>query len=1078
MKMNAKISALSAAIALAVGLSTSAVAQETSSSMRGVVTGPQGAPAANTKVTVIHQPTGTVSEFVTNDEGVFSAKGLRVGGPYQIILDSDQFRDAVLEGVYLNLGETFRITRQLESADMERLVVSGSPMLVESSGASSSFGEETINNMPTLNRDLKDIARINPLVTINGAGEMTIAGGDPRTNSITVDGIGQNDDFGLNYGGYPTEQPPVSLSSIEQISVDAAPFSVKKGDFSGGTINAITKSGTNEFSGEFFYEYSSPDLKGDVEAIREIRDDRDRPVVDENGYRTYRNETVEPNQKVTTLGLSLSGPIIEDKLFFFTNYEEWDSTIELDYGFQGSGATNEFSISEETFNDFMAILNGPRYNLNDSLGGDPEDQDRKWLTKISWNINQLHRLDMTYQWQDNKDERNFSTGGSYISLASNRYTYHTRMNNISLRLYSDWSSNFITEAGLTYKDVEANSLTNSDLGSVTVEQYYRGPEFVFGTDEYRHANVAKNDNLKFNLDATYLMGEHEIVFGTEIEQLSLYNKFVPNSKGSWEFDNFEGFADGIVGNYNGNWDFDYQNAYTNNPEDNAYEVDRTTFAVYVGDTFYVTPNLELSGGLRYERLSSDDTPTLNPTFAETYAAEGITNQENLDGLDIILPRVEFKYFTDSSLVVRGGIGRFYGGIPNVWYTNPFTKDGMTLVNAPSSVIADYYANNRVSDFSEVPQEIKDSLQKGDGSTNYTDPNFDLPNDWRAQLAADYEFDVPLIGEEFQATTSVMYKRIQDQPVWYNTAIQEAGRAADGERIIYESRYEGDRAQNYDIMLTNAPEDGRAWIFSQSLAKQWENGLSMTASYTYQDVEDNGAGSSSQAASNYKHYVAKSRNQAFTATGNFEVEHSLKLTLGYKKEFFADYATRFNLFFERRSGRPFSYIMGMYQDGDFGDTAFEGLYTQSAYLPYIPSGPEDSNVDWANSISWEELKSVLDNAGVPYGGEGYILDRNSHNQPWVTDIDLSIQQEIPGFSDGHKGTLYLTIDNFANLLNDDWGVERRLTYPQVALYDFGGLSEDGKYQIESVFQGYYPNNFNTVDLNSSSWSAKLGIRYTF
>ncbi|WP_417441832.1 TonB-dependent receptor [Idiomarina sp.] len=1078
MRLNSKVSRISAAIALAVGLSTSAFAQETSSSMRGVITGPQGNPAANTKIIIIHQPTGTVSEFKTNEDGAFSAKGLRVGGPYQVILDSEQYRDAVLEDVYLNLGDTYRLTRQLESADMERLVVTGSAILMESGGASSSFGEDTINNMPSLNRDLKDVARINPLVTINGAGEMTIAGGDPRMNSITVDGIGQNDDFGLNYGGYPTEQPPVSLGAIEQISVDAAPFSVKKGDFSGGTINAVTKSGTNEFKGEVFYEYASPDLKGDVDAIREIRDADDKPVLDENGYRTYREESVEPNQTVATFGLSLSGPIIEDKLFFFTNYEEWTNELDLDYGFQGSGATNEFSISEGTFNEFMDILSGPRYNLTDSLGGNPEDKDRKWLTKLSWNINQEHRFDLTYQWQDNSDERNFSTGDDYIALASNRYTFHTRMNNISARLYSDWSANFITEMGLTYKDVEANSLTNSDIGSVTVEQYYQGPEFVFGTDKYRHANVAKNDNLTFNFDATYLMGEHEIVFGTEIEQLSLYNKFVPDSLGSWEFDNFDGFANGEVGNFNGSWDFDYQNAYNNVPEKAAYEVERTTYALYVGDTFYINPDLEINGGIRYERLNSSDKPTLNENFQQAYSEQGITNQENLDGLDIILPRVGFKYYTDSSLVIRGGVGRFYGGVPNVWYTNPFTKDGVTLVAAPNSVIADYYSNNQVDDFSSVPQEIKDSLAKGDGSTNYTDPNFELPSDWRAQLAFDYELDIPYLGDMFNATTSFMYKRMEDQPVWYNTAIEESGFAADGERIIYESRYEGDRAQNYDIMLTNAPDDGRAFIFSQSLAKQWNNGLSFTASYTYQDVEDNGAGSSSQAASNYKHYVAKSRNQAFSATGNFETEHSLKITLGYEAEFFADHATRFNLFFERRSGRPFSYIMGMYQDGDFGDSSYEGFYTQSAYLPYIPANGEDPNVDWDNSISWDEMKMLLDNAGISYGGEGYILDRNTHNQPWVTDIDLSIQQEIPGFMDGHKGILYLTIDNFANLLNSDWGVERTLTYPQVALYDLGGLSEDGKYQIDSVFEGYYPNNFSSVDLNTSSWSAKLGVRYTF
>ncbi|KFZ30476.1 membrane protein [Pseudidiomarina salinarum] len=1069
MSTTMRFSRLASVIAITLGLaSTTAIAQETSSSMRGVITGPQGNPAANTKIIIVHQPTGTVSEMHTNEDGAFSAKGLRVGGPYQITLDSDQFRDAVLQDIYLDLGETYRLNRQLESDVMERIVVSGAAISVESAGASSNYGEQTIENMPSLNRDLKDIARLNPLVTVSGDGQMTIAGGDPRTNSINVDGIGQNDDFGLNYGGYPTQQAPISLSAIAQISVDAAPFSVKKGDFSGGTINAVTKSGTNEFEGEVFYELSTPDMKGKVQDLRlNYRD------LDDDGYRTYSTEEIESIQEISTLGLSFGGPVIEDTLFFFTSYEEWTRTLDLEYGFDGSGAANEFYITEQEFDDFMDVLGG--YGISDSLGGDPEDKDRKWLTKLSWNVSNNHRFDLTYQWQDNAEERNYATGGATVSLNSRRYIYHTRMNNVSARLYSDWSANLITEIGVTYKDVETDSITNSGLGQIDVDLYNRGPTVEFGTDRYRHANAIRNDNLTLHVDATYLMGEHEIEFGIQHEQLSLYNKFVPDSRGTWGFGSLDDFEAGIVdSDWRGNYSFMYQNAYTNNPEDAAYEVDRSTLALYVGDTFYATPDLEVNAGLRYERISSDDTPTLNQNFLDTY---GYSNQENLDGLDIILPRISFTYFTDSSLVVRGGIGRFYGGLPNVWYTNPFTKDGITLVQAPQNAVNDYFNGRTGVDFTRVPQEIKDTLEQGNGSTNYTDPNFELPSDWRAQLAFEYDLSIPYLGEDYSATTSFIYKRIDDQVVWYNTAIQPVGTAADGERIIYEQIYTGDREQNYDIMLTNSPGSGNNFIFSQSLAKEWDNGIRFTGSYTYQNLEENGSGSSSQAHSNYRHYVAKSRNQAFNATGNFEIEHSLKLTLGYATQFFSGYDTRFNLYFERRSGRPFSYVMGMFRDGDFGDTAFESFYTQSAYLPYIPSGADDTNVDWDQSISWDEVQMLLDNAGIAYGGEGYILDRNTHNQPWVTELDLSIQQELPGFMPGHKGTLYFTIDNFANLLNDDWGIERRLRFPQVALYDFGGLNDEGKYIIEPAFNGYYPNNFDTVDF-SSAWTVKVGVRYQF
>lgn len=1070
MKFNGKVSRVSAAIALAIGMTTSVMAQETSSAMRGVITGPQGNPAANTKITIIHEPTGTVSEFVTRADGSFTAKGLRVGGPYKVVIDSDKFQDAELENLYLALGETLRVNNQLKaSQDVERIVVNGTALVLESGGANSNFGEETIDNMPSINRDLKDIARINPLVTIRGNGEMSIAGGNPRSNSITVDGIGQNDDFGLNYGGYPTQQPPISLSAIEQISVDVAPFSSKKGDFSGGTINAVTKTGTNEFEGEVFYEFSNPSMKGESKRLNRTTGSSGN----DQGFAEYETNDVEPILKTSTFGLSLSGPIIEDTLFFFTNYEEWNSTLDYNYGFSGSGASNEFYTTRENFDEFLRILNDT-YGIQDSLPGAPEDKDRKWLTKLSWNINDDHRLDFTYQWQDNSDMRGHSSGGNTVVLNSAIYDYHTRMSNLSARLYSDWSSNFITEMGITFKDVVSDSITNSDFGSVTVEEFYRGPSYQFGTDQYRHANKVKNQNLTFNFDATYLLGEHEIGFGAEYERLRLYNKFVPDSLGRWEFDSFEGFENREVGNYNGTYDFWYQNAYTNNPEDAAYDAVRNTLALYAEDTFFPTMDLEITAGLRYERLSSDDKPALNQNFVDTY---GFSNQENLDGLDIIMPRVSFKYYLNEDITLRGGVGRFYGGVPNVWYSNPFTKDGLTLVAATPDDINDYFANtSEPADFTRVPQAIKDSLVQGNGSTNYTDPNFELPSDWRAQVAADYSFDIPMLGDDFRATTSLLYIKEQDEPVWLNTAIEPVGTAADGERVIYESIYNGELEGNFDIMMSNAEDSGRSFIFTQSLAKKWDNGFSMTASYTHQDVEKATSGSSSQAESNYKHYVIKSRNMPFAARSDYEIEHSFKLTLGYEQEFIDGYKTNINLFYSRHSGRPFSYTMSMYKDGDFGDSVQGGFYSQSAYLAYIPSGPDDANVDWDNSVSWEELSRVLDKFGITPSGS--IIDRNTGTQPWVTRLDLSVQQEIPGFADGQHGEIYFTINNLANLINSDWGVEKRLGYPQLDLYDFGGLSADGKYQIDRLFNGYPQNNWDEYDISASSWSVKLGVRYQF
>jgi len=392
------------------------------------------------------------------------------------------------------------------------------------------------------------------------------------------------------------------------------------------------------------------------------------------------------------------------------------------------------------------------------------------------------------------------------------------------------------------------------------------------------------------------------------------------------------------------------------------------------------------------------------------------------------------------------------------------------------VVNGYFANSTDPvDIFNIPQAIQDSMTRGAGSVDYTDPDFKLPSDWRVQLAADFVF-----GDGYSWVNELLYAKTQNEAVWFNTAVSpldENGSmnyAADGIRLIQSSIYEGDLVENFDIMMTNSDDDGKRIVFTTSLAKVWDSGVSMMTSYTNQNIEDSQAGSSSRNQSNYQYNVGINRNEMMSARGHYEQEHTFKLTLGYKTEFFEGYETNINLFFERASGRPYSQTMGSYRDGDLGDN--EEFYSSSAYLPYIPSGADDPLVDWDNSISWDELAIVLDSAGI--NACGCILDRNSGTQPWVTKMDLSFQQEVPGFYEDHRGQVYVTIFNLANLLKDDWGVEKRLSFANNNLYDFGGLSADGKYQIDSRFQGYDTRNYSFNDSIASAWRVVVGVRYSF
>ncbi|MCF6434307.1 TonB-dependent receptor [Pseudoalteromonas sp. MMG022] len=1082
---NVRLTKVAGALALALGVSASAFASDTSSAMRGKITTPSGDAAANVKVTVIHEPTGTVSTFTTNESGAFIAKGLRVGGPYRVVLDSDKFSDAQLDNIFLELGDTHRIVNQLEPLQqVEKIEVTGYKIVQQAGGSNSVFGADTIANVPSFNNDIKDVARLNPLASINGNGELSIAGGNPRTNGLTVDGIGQNDDFGLNYGGYPTSQPPVALDAIEQISVDSSPFSAKKGNFGGGTINAVTKSGSNEYTFTGFYETSTPSLAGKVDNISEATYKEDvlnadgeviheagDNIYDDVGHKTFETSSTDPIITEKRFGFSTGGAIVKDELFYFVNYNSWKQEMDMDYGFDGSGTAHEFDVKQDDYNRFINTLSSV-YGVEDSFGGNPEDTSDSLLIKLSWNINDLHRADFTYQWQDESDARGFSTGGSSITMASSRYDYTTKFDNFAAKLYSDWSDDFSTEIGVAYKNVSNDSVTNSDLGTIKVYvDGGRGDSFEFGRDVYRHRNEAETETLALTFDATYLMGDHEITFGAQLEDLRLYNLFAENSMGSWTFGSLEDFENKKLHINRDNYQFTYANSYTGDVNDLAYDATRSQLALYIEDKFYPTDDLEMTAGLRYERLSSSDKPTLNTAFQETY---GYTNQENLDGIDIILPRVGFKYYATESLTVNGGIGRFQGGIPNVWYNAPFQNDGITFVEASQNAINDYFSGVEQVDFTRVPGEITGSLQQGAGSTAYTDPDFELPSSVRAQLGFEYDFDSELLGDGFKWTAELAYHKKENEAVWRNTAIKPVGESATG-RIIYESIYEGDLRDNFDIMMTNADEDGRSIILSTSIAKEWDNGLYVSASYAHQDVEDVNPGSSSRAESNYKHAAVHSRNVDLVGRGHYEVEHSFKLNLRYNTEFFEGYASKFNVFFERRSGRPFSYTMGSYRDGDFGDT--RSFNSTSAYLAYIPTGADDANVNWEESgLSWDQLEALLNRAGISERGQ--LLDRNTGTQPWVTTMDVSFKQEIPGFYEGHKGELYIMVENFANLLNSDWGIEKKISYSDQKLYDFGGLDDNGKLIIDERYQGSDVRNYSEIVKGSSAWQAKIGIRYTF
>ncbi|MED5525011.1 MAG: TonB-dependent receptor [Pseudomonadota bacterium] len=1042
-------SRLALALSLALGASSVAYADDTSSSIRGTITGPQGQPAANTKVILMHQPTGTVTEVMTKADGSYSATGLRVGGPYLVVVDSDTFQDVQQDGIFLQLGQTLRLNEQLkaEGDDTEKLTVYGQK-ITSNKGTSSVFGEDDIEGAPTFNRDLKEVARNNPYANMlpGDQAPMSFAGTNPRYNSITVDGVAINDDFGLNNNGYPTQRSPISIDAIEQIAVEVAPFDASEGGFTGGHINAVTKSGTNEFHGSLGYEYMSDSLAGTPE-----NPDTGKDVPLDFERKTY--------------SLTLGGPIIKDKLFFFGAFEKSTEPAQIEWGPGGSGAANEAKISTEDLAQVTQIAKDVYGIDTGGWNSAPDTENKNWLIKLDWNVNADHRLAFTYNKTEGNVISNQTSKASSLILDTGWYNYEQDMDVYKLQWYSDWTPDFSSEIYASYKKVDSVSgVKTKAYGDITVKT--ASGDVNFGPNKYRHANALDNKTYKLGAKFNYALGDHQLKFGGEYEKLDVFNMFVPNSLGTYTFNSLADFENQVASR------FDYGNAYTNNPADAAANFTIGMGNAYVQDTWYLSDEWELGLGMRYERYFVSDKPTFNQNFYNRY---GYSNQENLDGLDIWLPRVSLTWYANDNLTVNGGVGRFTGGRPNVWISNSFSNDGVTNVSYDKGALnSDQYLKNVT--LTSIPQAVLDSMKQGDGNTNTVDPNYKMPSDWVARIGTDYRFDIPSVGNDFNWHFEVMRKWMTDNTTWKDISRCVSGQTTTGVNI-YEPCFADAPQDHYDVQLTNENKDGKAWVISTSLQKDWDSGVSLYASYTHQNIDEGNPGTSSQATSNYAYNIVRDRNQEMIGTADYEVEHSFKVTLGYTHEFFKGYASKFNLFFQRRSGTHYSYTwdMNKYYSQDFGDQ-YE-FDNDSSYLMYIPTGPNDPNLSPESKLSYEQIMAAVNAVGLG-GDAGGFTSKGSGTSPWVTTLDFQFQQELPGFAKGQKGLFYFTIQNLANLLDKDWGQVKTMQYTDVPVLSFAGLDAQGRYKYDTTKYDQVTGNWDTFEAEESTWRIKAGIKYTF
>lgn len=1062
-----KLNRVAIAVALTVGLSTSVLAQTTTSAIRGNVSSEAGSIVSGATVTITHVPSGTVSTATTNESGVFSARGLRVGGPYSVTITGSDFTSVQIDDLFVSLDQTLSLPIEVQgNANREVIVVTGTRAQggFSNDGLSTSLGLEALNEVASIDRDITDAAELDPFASVNfqsgGAKELTIAGANNRFNSLTIDGVALNDRFGLNANGYPTQRSPISFDAIESLSIQTAPFDVEYNGFTGGTINAVTKSGTNEFHGSLGYYHTSDSFIGD-----------------KNGDNDF-DFAFEEDTFVGTLG----GAIIKDKLFFFVSYDKYEEVAPLNNGPLGSGAVN---IRENITLDDVAQVG---QIVSDVWGFDIGDfnkgpaKDEKILANIDWNITDDHRAKFTYLLTDGntiqeQNGNNFLASDIRLGASSAWYDNSERVESFIGHVFSDWTANFSTQVKIasTTQATGQDSLSGNEFPNFAVFlREVDGDEnyLTIGPDRFRHGNELDQDFMQYKFVAEYSVGDHILKAGYEREEVEVNNLFAQNSEGSYVFDSIEDLrnatASGLL----------YDNAVTNNENDLRAIWGYNSNSLYIQDSWDVDGYLTIDAGLRYDWYESEGQIRENQNFIDRY---GYSNANDIDGLDVILPRVSFKWLATEDLTVRGGLGRFSGGAPGVWISNSYSNDGVISDSSNAFGTINVPTTPDPATGQYIPQDVLNTLatEAPDGSVNALRPDFEIPTTWKLSLGAAYAVDIPYLGEDWLLSGDFLYNKLENASYWYDQRCENpVGTAPDG-RGVY------DCSNGPEAIAVGSVDDGDGMLLAFSASKDWDTDygrFDMFTSYTYADVEDVGYGTSSTATSNYSDFAAYDRQKPRAGTSNYQTEHLAKVRFNWSKEIVNGYQTKVSIFATRRSGQPYSYTFNENNacvlDVGGGRCARESRNDDAGHLLYVPTGVNDplfaASSFGGDAAAQQEFFNYINSSELGQYAGG-IAPRNGDNSRWSTIIDLRIQQELPAINEDHKFLLFFDIENFGNLLNSDWGRVERTRYE----YERSVVSAsivDGQYEYFSLRN---PDSIKNLEvLSQSVWQIQFGLKYEF
>lgn len=1042
-------------------------AQVTTSALSGQVLDNEGQPIIGATVQAVHVPSGTKYGAVTNMDGRYTIQGMRTGGPYKVTFSYVGYNKKEYEGISLSLGNTFALNAKLEqsSTALGEVVVVGTSK--QSAGAAENFNLNTIQNTPTIDRNIYDIVKNMPMAITSKTGGITFAGSNNRYNSFQIDGTVSNDVFGLaasGTNGGQTGANPISMDAIQEIQVVVAPFDVTQSGFTGGGINAITKQGTNTTHGSAYTYFNNQNMYGKYSATRDYA------------------KVPMTQQFDRTFGGTLGGAIVKDKLFYFVSAEAKKNSYPSSV-YPGYTSSYITPATAKQIADRYAELTGN----NESYDARTVDQKSfGLLARVDWNINENNKLAVRYQHNNSFDD---NYGPSSYAYTFNNSSY--RMNNKTNSFVAELNSHINNSL---YNELRASSSFVRDHRDVP----YQGPTVQIknipggdgktmvtaniGTEYSSGANVLNQDIYTFEDNLSWYRGNHTFTFGTHNEFYKISNLFIQAVNGSWYYDSLEDFMNDTPYQYI----FKYTDPdLTGGNLKYAPVMKAGQFGFYAQDKWTATNNFTLTYGLRIDIPKVFNNPTTNDAFNKT----AIDHQWDarvgtMPNAKVLLsPRLGFRWYTDDShnTLIRGGVGIFTGRVPFVWLSNAFNNTGMESKGttiAPTDADGNYTNEApSLTQYAKDPLGAANSVQGTAAKPDIVtvDKNFKYPQVLRGNLALEQN-----LPGDVKLTLEGVYSKNLNNVFFENLAITPTSKVytVAGNEASASTYYTADKSTPYtSIVNLKNTNKGYTYALSATLQKHFDFGLDLTGSYTYGRAKSINDGTSSVAYSNWKYNYSRDTNDKNEmGFSKFDIPHHVMLSVSYTSpKYWNDWmSTTISVIYNGFSGSRYSLTMN--ERADYNGDGYSGNS-----LLYIPTKDEIQKMNFADAknMTADESRKLfeqwIENDSYAKNHRGQVAERNSNLSKWEHEIDLHLAQTI--YNKNGFGKLEFTFDitNFANMLNKKWGATYSSAY-NVSPLQVTKLTQNGDNRVAT----FTYNANNTIQKNDiySRWHAQVGVRLTF